>query len=189
VIWSRKEFWKCRRLKIDTAQFFRYDTWCKNGVGSGLWTMRERDNDPAVQRSLSILFDFSIDMPTFKISKSKKRFFYQEGVNKALSDVMEHQISLRKYSKYNNINWVSYVDIGSKTQKIRSWFCEINIWWLRDRCIVKRINRLLSIFAIHFPSYTNHLSAVYTKQSFKHSNTENLSTGFHAQSKRSQRCV
>jgi len=43
-------------------------------------------------------------MPTFKISKSKKRFFYQEGVNKALSDVMEHQISLRKYSKYNNIN-------------------------------------------------------------------------------------
>jgi len=42
-------------------------------------------------------------MPTFKISKSKTLFVYQEGLNKALSDVMEHQISLRKFSEYNNI--------------------------------------------------------------------------------------
>jgi len=63
-------------------------------------------------------------MPTFKISKSKNLFFYQEGFNKVLSDVMEHQLSLRKFSEYNNIEWVFYVDIDPKTQKIRSWFCE-----------------------------------------------------------------
>jgi len=35
---------------------------------------------------------------------------------------MEHQIILRQFSEYNSL--VSYVDIGPKTQKIRSWFCE-----------------------------------------------------------------
>jgi len=44
-------------------------------------------------------------MPTFKISKSKKLFFYQKGLNKAFSDIMEHQVSLRKFSKYNNIDF------------------------------------------------------------------------------------
>jgi len=38
-------------------------------------------------------------MPTLKITKNKNDF-YQEGLNKALSDVMEHQISLRKFSEY-----------------------------------------------------------------------------------------
>ena len=37
---------------------------------------------------------------------------------------MENQISLRKFSEYNSIGLVSYVDIGPKTQKIRPWFCE-----------------------------------------------------------------
>jgi len=38
---------------------------CENGT-----------NDPAVQRSLRMLLNFfSIDMPNFKTSKSKKRFF------------------------------------------------------------------------------------------------------------------
>ena len=37
---------------------------------------------------------------------------------------MEHQISLRKFSKYSEIDWVSYVDIGPKTQKLWWWFCE-----------------------------------------------------------------
>jgi len=62
---------------------------CENGT-----------NDPAVH----IVNVFSIDIPTFKITKSKIRFFYQEGLHKALSDVMEHQISLRKFSEYNNID-------------------------------------------------------------------------------------
>jgi len=43
-------------------------------------------------------------MPTFKISNSKKQFFYQEHLNEALSDVMEHYNGLRKFSKYNNID-------------------------------------------------------------------------------------
>jgi len=43
-------------------------------------------------------------MLAFKISKSKKRFFYQEGLNKALSDVMKHQINLQKFSEYNNVD-------------------------------------------------------------------------------------
>jgi len=43
-------------------------------------------------------------MPSFKITKSKKRFFYQEGLNKALSNVMEHQISLPKFSEYYSID-------------------------------------------------------------------------------------
>jgi len=47
-------------------------------------------NDPAVQRSL------------FKISKSKKGLNYEEGLNKVLRDVVEHQISLRKSSKDND---------------------------------------------------------------------------------------
>jgi len=38
------------------------------------------------------------------------------------------------------------------------------------------------MFAIHFPSYTKRVSAVYTKLSSKHSNTEHLSGGFLAQS-------
>jgi len=52
----------------------------------------------------SVLLCFSIDMPTFKISNSKKQFFYQEHLNEALSDVMEHYNGLRKFSKYNNID-------------------------------------------------------------------------------------
>jgi len=60
-------------------------------------------NDPAVQRSLSIWSDVSsLNMPTFKISKCKNDCL--EGLNKALSDVTEHQISLRKSSKDNNID-------------------------------------------------------------------------------------
>jgi len=51
---------------------------------------------------LAILFNVSsLNIPTFKISKSKKGLFYQEGLNEALRDVMEHQISLRKSSKDN----------------------------------------------------------------------------------------
>jgi len=59
---------------------------CENGT-----------NDLAVQRSLSIWSNvFSIDMPTFKISKKANiDFFYQEGLNKAFSHVIEHQISLQ----------------------------------------------------------------------------------------------
>jgi len=43
-------------------------------------------------------------MPTFKITKIKKDFFYQEGPNKALNDVVEHPISLPKFSEYYNID-------------------------------------------------------------------------------------
>jgi len=51
------------------------------------------NNDPAVQRSLSIFFNVSsLNMPTFKISKNEKGLFHLEGINKALSDVMEHHI-------------------------------------------------------------------------------------------------
>ena len=48
---------------------------------------------------------------------------HYEGLNKALSDVTEHQISLWKSSKDNNSDWTCYVD-RFKNQKIRSWFCE-----------------------------------------------------------------
>ena len=75
---------------------------------------------------------------------------------------MEHQFSLRKLSEYNNIDWVSHIDIGPKTQKNEVVVLWENIWWLLDRCVAKRINRRLLIFAIRFPSYTKHLSAAYT---------------------------
>jgi len=73
-------------------------------ASEGTFEPREKGtNDPAIQRSLSIWFNvFSLDMPTFKISKSKRGLFYQEDLNKALSDVMKHQISLRKPSKGNS---------------------------------------------------------------------------------------
>jgi len=47
-------------------------------------------------------------LPTVKISNSKKGLFYQEGLNKALSDWMDHNMSLRKASKDNDIDLVSY---------------------------------------------------------------------------------
>jgi len=56
-------------------------------------------------------------MSSFKTSKSKKRFFYQEGLTKALSDVMEYHISLQTFSEYDSIDLVSYIDMGPKTQK------------------------------------------------------------------------
>jgi len=47
----------------------------------------------------------------------QKTIVYLEGLNKALGDVMEYQISLRKSSKDNNIDWMSYVDRFKKPQK------------------------------------------------------------------------
>ena len=77
---------------------------------------------------LAILFNVSsLNIPTFKISKSKKGLFYQEGLNEALRDVMEHQISLRKSSKDNG--WESYVD-RSKKQKHKVVVLWENIRWL-----------------------------------------------------------
>jgi len=59
---------------------------CENGT-----------NDLAVQRFFSILLNvFSIDMSTFKMIKSKKKI-YQEGFNKALSDVIEHQLFFENF--------------------------------------------------------------------------------------------
>ena len=46
---------------------------------------------------------------------------------KALSDVREHQISLRKSSKDNNIDWVSYVVQKAKKKVVILWE---NIRWL-----------------------------------------------------------
>jgi len=50
-------------------------------------------------------------MPTFQISKNKKRFFCQEGLNKPLSDVMEHQISPLIFSKYNNVEYLTSIQV------------------------------------------------------------------------------
>jgi len=44
-----------------------------------------------------------------KLVNAKKTIVYQEGLNKALSDVTEHQISLRKSSKHNTVI-LTYVD-------------------------------------------------------------------------------
>ena len=80
--------------------------------------MRERDQWPGGSKVQQYIVNvLSTDMPTFKISKRKKRFFYQEGLNKWLNVVMEHQFSLRKFSEYNNIDCVSHIDIGPKKTK------------------------------------------------------------------------
>ena len=89
-------------MTIDTVHFF---VMTRNGkmASEGTFEPCEKEtNDPAVQRSLCILFNVSSsNMPTFKINKSKKGLFYQEGIDKALSDVMEHHIVCRKLPKYN----------------------------------------------------------------------------------------
>ena len=60
-------------------------------------------NDSVVERCFCIFFNVSsLNMPSFKISKSEKGLLYQEGINKALSDVKEHHISLRKAFIGNN---------------------------------------------------------------------------------------
>ena len=67
---------------------------CENGT-----------NGPAVQRSLSVLLMSSAQTcPLSKSVKAKNDVFYQEGLNKGLNVVMEHQFSLRKFSEYNNID-------------------------------------------------------------------------------------
>jgi len=43
-------------------------------------------------------------MPSLKISRSEKGLFYQEGINKALSDVVEHHVSLPKDCICNSID-------------------------------------------------------------------------------------
>jgi len=48
-------------------------------------------------------------LSTVKISNSKKGLFYQEGLNKALCDCMDHNMSLRKASNDNDIDLVFYV--------------------------------------------------------------------------------
>ena len=90
-------------LKTDTVHFFVMTRDAKM-VAEGTFEPCEKgDNDPAVQRSLSIWSDVSsLNMTTFKISKCKNDCL--EGLNKAVSDVTEHQISLRKSSKDNNID-------------------------------------------------------------------------------------
>jgi len=124
-------------------------------------------------------------MSTLKISKSTNGLFYQEGFNKTLSHLMEVQISLRKSSKDND--WVSYVDRSKmpKNKVVILW--ENNRWLLETGALVD-INRFLLIFLIHFPSYAKHLSAVYTKQSSKHSNAKHISARLRAQLQTSQRC-
>jgi len=42
--------------------------------------------------------------PSFKKGRSEKGLFYQEGINKALSDMMEHHVNLRKVCTCNNIH-------------------------------------------------------------------------------------
>jgi len=73
--------------------------------------MQERDQWPVGSKVLlPILFNVSIlNMPTFKVSQSKKNCFIKKGLNKALNDMMEHNASLQKASKDNNIDWVAYV--------------------------------------------------------------------------------
>jgi len=67
---------------------------CENGT-----------NDPAVQRSLSVLLMSSAQTCLLsKLVKAKSDFFYQEGLNKGLNVVMEHQFSLQKFSEHNNID-------------------------------------------------------------------------------------
>jgi len=71
---------------------------------------------PTVQKSRWMLFNVSrINMFTFKYSKRKKWLFYLEGIDKTLSDVMKHHVSLRKSSKYND--WVSYLNKYKKPKK------------------------------------------------------------------------
>ena len=73
-------------------------------------------------------------MPTFKISKCKNDCL-QECLNKALSDVTEHQISLWKSSKDNNIDHLTSID--QKKKEIRSWFCEKSFDGYVDTCVDK----------------------------------------------------
>jgi len=58
----------------------------------------------------------------------QKTIVYHEGLNKALSDMTEHQISLQTSSKDNNIDWISYVDRSKKAKKVVILW--ENIWWL-----------------------------------------------------------
>jgi len=51
-----------------------------------------------------MLFNFSLNMSTFRNSKNKNQLFYHNDLNKGLSDVMEHHISVRKASKVNFID-------------------------------------------------------------------------------------
>jgi len=69
VIWSSKEFKKCKTLRTDTAHFFVITRNAKM-VAEGIFEPCEKGtNDPAVQRSLSIWSNVStLNMPTFKIS-------------------------------------------------------------------------------------------------------------------------
>ena len=56
----------------------------------------------------------SFNIPAFKTNISKKGLFYQESITKALSNVMEHHISLRRASNENDVDCVSYVDTSKK---------------------------------------------------------------------------
>jgi len=60
-------------------------------------------NDPAVQRSLAYGLMSPAETCLFSKSVNAKKH-YLEGLNKALSNVTEHQISLQKSSKDNNID-------------------------------------------------------------------------------------
>jgi len=106
-----------------------------------------------VQRTLRIMFNVSsFNIPAFKTNISKKGLFYQESITKALSNVMEHHISLRRASNENDVDCVSYVDT-SKKLKIKVVVLWENIRLLLDRCVSRHLNRLLRIFVINFPSY------------------------------------
>jgi len=103
---------------------------------------------------------------------------YLKDLNKVLSDVTEHQISLQKSSKDDDIDWMSYVDRFKKPknkvailwENIRWTGALLNIW--KDFCwysssIFQAIQNILEQYV-----GTNHLSTVIWSilaQDFEHS--------------------
>jgi len=80
VIWSRKEFKKCKTLRNYTVHFLFMTRNAKVAVERTFEPCEKGTNYPAVQRSLRIWSNVSsLSMPTFKISKCKKALF----INKA----------------------------------------------------------------------------------------------------------